>query len=112
MAGRLAEDARAVLDAAALRIGGAVVEPAEARERDGGGAHRARLQRHVEVAADQPLGAERGTGGADHQQLGVGRGVVQLARAIARRGQQRPVRANHDRPDRDLAALCRRFRFG
>ena len=49
VAGRLAEDARPVLDAAALGIGRAEIEPADARKRDRRRAHRARLQRDVEV---------------------------------------------------------------
>ena len=51
MAGRLAEDARAVLDPAAFGIGRAEVEPADARKRDGRRAHGAGLQRDVEVAS-------------------------------------------------------------
>ena len=59
VAGRLIEDARPVLDAAALGIRCAVIEPADARERDRRRAHGARLQRHVEIAAGEPLRAER-----------------------------------------------------
>ena len=44
MTARLVEDARAVLDPAAFRVVGAEIEPADARQRDRRGAHRARLQ--------------------------------------------------------------------
>src|SRR4051794_28436023 len=53
------EVAHAAFHRAALRVGSAVIEAADAGERQGGGAHRAGFQRHVEVAVDQPLGAER-----------------------------------------------------
>ena len=112
VAGRLAEDAGAVLDAAALGIGCAVVEPPDARERDGGGAHRARLQGYIEIAPGQSLGAKARAGAPDDQQLGVRRRIVQLPRPVARGGQKRPVRANNHGADRHLAARARRFRFG
>ena len=52
MTGRLAEDTRSVLDAAALGIRCAVVEAAQASEGDRLGAHRAGFERDVEVAFD------------------------------------------------------------
>ncbi len=54
VAGRLGEDAGAVLDAAALGVIGTKIEPADAGEADGGGAHRARLQGDIEIAAIEP----------------------------------------------------------
>ena len=83
VAGRLVEHARAVLDAAALGIGSAEIEPADTRERDGSRAHGAGLQRHVEIAAGEPFLAEHRAGGADGQQLGMRGRVFQLARAVA-----------------------------
>ena len=59
MAGRLREEARAVLDRAALRIARAIIEPRDPGMRDRAGAHRARLQRHPQVAILQPLAPER-----------------------------------------------------
>src|ERR1700739_4344624 len=56
MAGRGGKKAHAGIDRAALGIGGAVIEPANPRERDRPGAHRARLERDIEVAIDQPFG--------------------------------------------------------
>src|SRR4051812_3369091 len=58
VAGRLVEDARAVLDAAALGIGGAIVKAPDPGEGDRLGAHRAGLQRDVEIAVDQPRRTE------------------------------------------------------
>src|SRR5690242_800454 len=58
MAGGAAEEPHAALDRAALGVGGAVIEPADARERDRAGAHGAGLERNVEVAIGEPLGAE------------------------------------------------------
>src|SRR6266571_5580234 len=55
VAGRLVEDARAVLDPAALCIVGGEIEPADPREPDRRGAHRARLQRDVEIAVSELL---------------------------------------------------------
>ena len=106
MAGRLAEDARAVLDAAALGIGRAVVDAPDAREGDRLGAHRAGLERDVEIALDQPRRAELRGRGADRQQLGMGRRVAISLRAIAGFGQHRAVGADDHRADRHLAPLC------
>ena len=50
-----AEEPDAVVDRAALRVFRAVVQPADARERDGRGAHGAGFQRHIEIGAGQPL---------------------------------------------------------
>ena len=94
----------AVLDAAALGIGGAEVEPADARKRDGRRAHRAGLQRDVEVGAVEPLRPLRRAGLADRQHLGMRRGIGQLARAVAGAGQHAAVGAHHHRADRHLAA--------
>jgi len=45
---------RALLDAAALGIGGAPIDPPQPREGNRLGAHRTGLQRHVDRAAVQP----------------------------------------------------------
>ena len=84
MTGGLGEDARAVLDAAALGIGRAVIEAADAGEGNGLRAHGAGLQRDIKIAARQPFRPERVGGLADHQHFGMGRGVGRLARAVAR----------------------------
>ena len=98
VAGRLAEDARPVLDATALGVGRAEVEPPDARERDGRRAHRAGLQRDVEVGVRQPLRSERGAGRADRQHLGVRGRIVQLARAVAGARQHAAVGATTTAP--------------
>ena len=72
VAGRRCEEAHAVVDGAALGIGRAVVEPADAGERDRRRAHGAGLERDMQVAVGQALRAERSRGGADRDQLGVG----------------------------------------
>ena len=91
-----------MLHGAALGVGRGEIEPADARERDRARAHGAGLQRHVEVAVDQPLGADRLRGGAQRQHLGMGRGVAVGQRAIARRRDHPPI-PGHDGPDGDFA---------
>ena len=102
-----------VLDAAALGVGGAEVEPADARERDRRRAHRAGLQRDVEVgarrAAPSPSAAQAC---ADRQHLGVRGRVGQLARAVAGAGQHRAVRAHDHGAHRHLAARGRGLGLG
>src|SRR3546814_20297992 len=51
MAGGLGVDARAVLHSPALGVRRCVIEAADAREGDGRRAHRARLKRHIKIAA-------------------------------------------------------------
>src|SRR6266481_3696771 len=79
VASRLVEDARAVFDPAAFCIVGGEIEPADPRQADRRGTHRAGLQRNVEIATAEPLCPEpRGTL-AQHQHLGMrGRVVVAL----------------------------------
>ena len=77
MAGGLREKARAMLHRAAFGIGRAEIKPADAGEGDGRGAHGARLERHIEIAVDQPLAAELRAGRADGKQLGMRRRVAQ-----------------------------------
>ena len=83
MAGRLGEEARAMLDGAAFRVWRAEIEPADAGEGDGRGAHGARLERDIEVAIDEPLAAKPGAGLANGEQLGMGGRIVKLKRAVA-----------------------------
>src|SRR5262245_4592996 len=73
VAGYVAEDAGPMLDAAAFWIGRSVVEACDARERDGGSAHGARLKRDVKIMSREPLGARCLAGRADGQDLGVRR---------------------------------------
>ncbi len=70
-----------------LRVGGGEDEPLQTRQHDGAGAHRARFQRYVEGAVEQtPVAAPR-RGSSQRQNLGVGRGVGQLPRAVVVAGQ-------------------------
>ena len=78
MAGRRRKEPHAGLDRAALGVGRAVIEPPDPRQRDRARAHRARLQRDIEVAIDQPLAADdcarlRGWRGSRHARSGRGR---------------------------------------
>src|SRR5215469_11776073 len=63
------EIAHAVLDCPALGIGGAIIDAPDAGERDRRRAHRAGLERDVEIAVDEPLGAQRLRRAADRHHL-------------------------------------------
>lgn len=106
MAGRLGEEARPVLDGAPLGIGRAPIEPAQAGEGDRRRAHGAGLERHIEVAADEPLRAQRVAGGADRQNLGMRRRIPQFERPVAGTGQDEAI-AQDDRADRHFPARTR-----
>jgi hypothetical protein len=80
------EDPGAMGDAARLGVGRAVVKPSDPRGRDRGGAHRARLERNVKVAAGQPLGPEPGAGLTDRKHLGMGGRVGHVRACGSRRG--------------------------
>ena len=104
MAGGLVEDAGAMLDTAALGIGGAKIEPADAEQGYGLSAHGAGLKGDVEVAAGKPGIAQVGGGGPKRQHLGVGRGIVALFRPVAGGGQHHAL-AHYHGAHRDLAAI-------
>ncbi len=110
MAGGLREKAGSMLHRAALRIPGAEVQPPDAREGDRPRAHGAGLQRHVEIAAHQPLRADGLRSGANRQHLGVGGGVAILNGAVARSGQHGPFQRHHGADGR-FAARGGRPRF-
>src|SRR5689334_16951570 len=105
MAGWLLENARTVLDPAAFGIVGAEINPPDLRQRDRRRTHRAWLQRHVEVAAGQPLHPESGGAGAQRQHLGMRRRVAILLDLVAERRNDRAALVDQRRPDRNLAAL-------
>src|SRR5579864_231513 len=71
MAGRLVEDARAMLDTAALRVVGAEIKASDPRQRDRRGAHRTRFEGHVEIATVELFLPERHRPLAQHQHLGM-----------------------------------------
>ena len=105
VAGRRGEEPHAVVDRAALRVGGAVVEPPDAGERHRRGAHGAGLERHIEIAVGQPFGAERGGGLADRDHLRMGGRVAVGERAVAGLRDHLAV-ADDDAADRHLARGC------
>jgi hypothetical protein len=105
------ENARAVLDAAPFRVRGSEVQPPDARERYCGRAHRAWLERDVEIAISEPLGAERRASGADGQQFGVCGRVFEFPRPVAGGRQNSAVGSHHDRPDGHLFPGARRGSF-
>src|SRR5262249_23820049 len=109
-AGRRGEIAHAVLDRAALGIGGAVIDPSDAGERDRRRAHGAGLERHVEIAVGQPLAAQRLRRAADRHHLGM-RGRIAIGkRAIA--GLRDQIAVAHDHAaDRHLAGVGGRVRL-
>lgn len=106
MAGWLVEDRRSVIHAAAFRVIGAEIQAADAGEGNGGGAHRARLQRDIEVKTRQPLSAAARAGGADGQNFRMGGRVAQFTRPVARRGDDPPAfRIDNDGADRRLIPI-------
>ena len=109
--GRLFEDARAVVDAAALGVVGTEDDPAQAGEGNGLGAHRARLQRHVERGPDKAFRTETLGGVANGEQLGMGRRIVQALDQIVRPCQDLALLVDQHGTDRHLARRRRRPRF-
>jgi hypothetical protein len=110
MAASGGKELHAVIDCSPLGVSGPVVKPANARKRDGARAHRTRLERDVEIAIHQPLGAERRAGGAHRNDLGMRGRVVVGERAVAGTGDDSAV-VHNDAADRNLAARARRARF-
>src|SRR5918997_681355 len=72
VAGRLVEEAHAVLHRSALGVVGGEIDPPDAREGDRGRAHGAGLQGHVEIAVAEPLVVQNFAGAADGQHLRMG----------------------------------------
>ena len=100
---RRGEEAHAADHRAALLVDGAEIEPADAREGDGAGAHRTWLQRDVEVGFAEPLGCELCRSLADHQHLGMGGRIGEFAGAVAGAGDDL-AGADDDGADRHFAA--------
>lgn len=90
VAGGLLEDARAVLHAAALGVVGSEIDPADAGEGDGLGAHGAGLQGDVKVAGGQPGLPQCGGGAADGEDFRVSRGVCPVLGLVAGGGDDPP----------------------
>src|SRR5207244_4277261 len=68
-------------------------------------AHRARLHRHVQRAADQPPGAQVRRRLADRDQLGVGRRVLPDLPPVVRAGDHAPVGNQDRRRLRDVSSM-------
>src|ERR1700738_2211921 len=73
-AGRAGKIPHPVFDRSTLAIGRPEIEAPDARERDCCRAHGAGLERHVEIAIEQPFVAEGSRGLTDRQPLRVGGG--------------------------------------
>ncbi len=99
-----------MLDAAALGVQRAEIEPPDPREGDGGRAHGAGLEGDMQIAADETLVADGGAGRSDRQDFRVGRGVGEFARAVSRRGEEFSVAHDH-RADGNLSPRRRRPRL-
>ena len=83
------------IDRAALGVGRAVIQPSYPRERDRAGAHRAGLQRDIEVAIDQPLAAEACGGLPDREDFGM-RGRIAIAQsAVSGRRDHLVIKHDH-----------------
>src|SRR5215469_9256377 len=103
MAARRSKKLHAIFDGPALGVGSAIIEAANPCERQRGRAHGAGLERDVDVADVETLGAEPMGGVTDGDHLGVRRGVAFGQRAIA--GARNHFLAAHQHTaDRDLAA--------
>ena len=111
MAGWLGEKPHAVVDRAALRVARAVIHPPQPRERDRARAHRARFQRHIEVAAGQPFAADQRRRGAQRQHFGVGGGVAVGQGAVAGGRDDHAIPHDHA-ADRHFAGGLRRAGSG
>jgi len=101
--GRLLENARAVFDAAAFGVISAEIEPPDAGEADGGGAHGARFECDVEVAIGQARRLQYVASRTNNQQFGMGGGVRSLDDAVAGLGDDFAV-VHDESADGDFAA--------
>lgn len=108
----MVKNPRAMEHAARFGIVRAPIEPPDAAGGDHRGAHGAWLQRHIERTAGQALCAEDRAGRAQRQHLGMGRGILHLACAIARAGQHHPRFGDDDRAHGNLAARGGFFGLG
>ena len=106
MAGRLREESRAMFDRPALRIGRAIIDPAETGMGDSAGTHGARLQRYPQVAILQPVAQQFAGGGADDAHFGMGGWIMQPAGRIRGGGDNLPVQRDCG-PDRHLSGQRR-----
>lgn len=111
VAGGLVEDARPMLDPAALGIVGGKDQTAKMGQGDRLGAHRAGLQGHVEGAAVQPGPPQAFGGFADRQDFRMRGGIGQFERPVAGSGQHPALGIDQNRAHRHLVAGRRRPGF-
>ena len=104
MACRLMKETRPVLYRSHLWIGGAEIKAADPREGGRGGTHGARLERDVQIAADQPLGAKCHGSFTDHQQLGMSGRILKFDRTVAGGRHYLSRTVGNERAHRNLAA--------
>ena len=109
-AGRAGKIPDPVFDRSTLAIGRPEIEAPDARERDCCRAHGAGLERHVEIAIEQPFVAEGSRGMPDRQHLGM-RGRVVVRDGAVRRLRDQVSRAHDHAAHRNLAGLRCRLRL-
>ena len=90
-------------------VGRAKNHARQPRVQHGPGAHGARLQRHIQRAALQPVIAQRPRGLAQGGDFGMRAGVMRAHAGIASGGDAAPV-LDHHRAHRHFAARCRFMR--
>ena len=96
---------------ASLGIGCAVIQSPDPRKRDRRRAHRARLQRDVEIAIDQPLTADDIGSLPDRDNLGVRGGIAVGQGAVSGGGDDLAVKHDHasDRHFAGFSGVLGRF---
>ena len=77
------QDLQHGMHGAGLGILSSINQAANARVRDGPGAHRARLNRDVQIAIEQAIVADGLPGFAQREDLGMSRRIVRADRPIA-----------------------------
>jgi hypothetical protein len=110
VAGRLREKPGTMIDRAAFGIARGKVEPAHTGEGNRGGAHRAGLERHVKVAAGQPLRSKFGAGQTNRQDFRMRRRVETPKSLVAGARENFPI-AHDNGSDRHLLTIKSRPRF-
>src|SRR5262249_11525147 len=108
MAGRRGKEAHAAFDRTALGIGRAVIESADARERDRAGAHGAGLERDIEVAIGEPLRADP-FGSLTYGQHFRMRGRIAISQGAVARGCDHLVVPDDHAADRHFAGFAGGF---
>ncbi len=104
MTGGVREYPGAVFDTTAFRIVCAEIKTPQSRKGNGGGAHRARLQSHVQIGALESFLPQTPGDVADRQHLGGRRGIAPRLDLVVRPSQDlAPVTIHEHGADRHLA---------